>query len=585
MTDQTTVAGYLKTRLEEFGLDRLFGVAGNYTAPFLDTILEDPSSPISVTGIPNELVAGYATDGYARIKGIGAVAVTYGVGAFSLVNAVAGAFVEYVPLVVINGAPTNKEFLNLRFTGLLYSHMMADPYSNLDVFRRVTVAAERIVNAAEAPYQIDAALAACVSRGQPVYLEVLEDVWRAPCAAPRGPLPREQRSVTVSGCAAAVAATIALVRKHGEPLVWAGVEVQRAGLQDDFLRLVEGADLPFTTSVLGKSVVSEDHPLFRGVYTPTPPIEASVRKIVEKAGCLLGLGAWTTGKDVANQNILGDDTVLAQHGGVIVGPTFYPSVDLGEYIRALYEAREELKEKPYRTGKPALMRAAAPADPELTYDLFFAALGAWMRAEPSLAVVSDAGFPLLGAQALHIPGANGFVAQASWLAIGYSTAASIGVKCAMPDRRVLVVVGDGAFQETAQAVSSHAHLRQNTVVFVLANGIYGIEQRLVNPNPFRDPATRPHYRDPLLNEVYPYNDLHPWAYEKLADVFGGVGRVVGRASELAGVLDEIRTRPDDNFVVHVKLPADDTPAVVKAGLAGAGEDETENPAWPPANLF
>ena len=203
MTAETTVAGYLKTRLEELGLDRLFGVAGNYTAPFLDTILEDASSPIAITGIPNELVAGYATDGYARVKGIGAVAVTYGVGAFSLVNAVAGAFVEYVPLVVINGAPTNKEFLNLRFTGLLYSHMMADPYSNLDVFRRVTVAAERIVNAAEAPYQIDAALSACVSRGQPVYLEVLEDVWRAPCAAPVGALPRQPRSVTVSGCAAA----------------------------------------------------------------------------------------------------------------------------------------------------------------------------------------------------------------------------------------------------------------------------------------------------------------------------------------------------------------------------------------------
>lgn len=127
-----TVAGYLKQRLEELGLEKLFGVAGNYTAPFLDTILEDEASPIQIVGTPNELIAGYACDGYARIRGIGAVAVTYGVGAFSLLNAVAGAAGEQVPMVVINGAPTNKEYQNLRSTGLLYSHMTADPYSNLE---------------------------------------------------------------------------------------------------------------------------------------------------------------------------------------------------------------------------------------------------------------------------------------------------------------------------------------------------------------------------------------------------------------------------------------------------------------------
>jgi indolepyruvate decarboxylase len=87
---EATVAAYLKQRLEELGLERLFVVAGNYTAPFLDTILEDPRSPIVITGIPNEICAGYAADGYARLRGIGAVAVTYGVGAFSLLNAVAG---------------------------------------------------------------------------------------------------------------------------------------------------------------------------------------------------------------------------------------------------------------------------------------------------------------------------------------------------------------------------------------------------------------------------------------------------------------------------------------------------------------
>jgi TPP-dependent 2-oxoacid decarboxylase len=286
MTIPFTVAAYLKQRLEELGLDRLFGVAGNYTAPFLDTILEDGQSPIKIIGMPNEICAGYAADGYARIKGIGAVGVTYGVGAFSLLNATAGSSVEQAPVVVINGAPTNKEFLNQRYAGLLYSHMMTDANTN---------------------------------------------------------------------------------QKYGKPLFWAGVEIQRQGLQDRFLNLIDDTDFYFTTSVLGKSVVSEDHPRFAGVYSPS--VQNPVQKIVQDAGCLIGIGAWTTGKDVNNQDILSDSVALASHGGVIVGPQFFPSVTLGDYIDAL---RAALKQQPlsierYAPQRPELLALAAE-DSALTYD-------------------------------------------------------------------------------------------------------------------------------------------------------------------------------------------------------------------------
>jgi indolepyruvate decarboxylase len=480
--DGTTVAGYLKQRLEEAGLDRLFGVAGNYVAPFLDTILEDSLSPIIVTGVPNELCAGYAADGYARLKGIGAVTVTYGVGAFSLLNAIAGAQVEKAPIIVINGAPSNKEFQNSVFGGLLYSHMTSDPYSNLDVYRRITINAERIVNAAQAPYQIDSALSACLSQGEPVYLEVLEDVWRAPCMAPQGSLPQEQRSITHSGVDDAVKATLDMIDAKGKPLFWAGIELQRHRLQSEFLKLVEQTEFSFTTSLLGKSVVSEDHPKFLGVYNPTSP--GLMKNIVSGAGCLVGLGSWTTGKDVNNQLILADNVVLAARGGVMAGPRYFASVRLKEYLEALLIAFEQraTKIEAYAPEPPRMYSAAIlsllPA--QLRYDSFFGALNEWLQSGEDRVIISDAGFPLIGAQDLHIRQANGFVAQAAWLAIGYSTPAAIGVKCAAPDKRAVVIVGDGAFQETCQALSSYQILGQNTVVFILANGIYGIEQKLVN---------------------------------------------------------------------------------------------------------
>ncbi|WP_043390164.1 alpha-keto acid decarboxylase family protein [Archangium violaceum] len=591
MTNATrmTVAGYLKQRLEELELDRLFGVAGNYTAPFLNTILEDKQSPIAITGVPNEICAGYAADGYARLKGIGAVTVTYGVGAFSLLNAVAGSYMELAPVVVINGAPTNKEFLNERISGLVYSHMMDDPNSNLNVYRQVAVSAQRIVNANEAPSQIDAALTACITHRQPVYLEVLEDVWRAPCPAPAGMLSRQQVSITVSDVKSAVLATLNMIQERGKPLFWAGVEIQRQGLQSEFLELLERTGISFTTSVLGKSIVSEDHPGYLGVYAPEGSNSSSgsgsaeVKQLVENAGCLIGLGAWTTGKDTNNQLIQGDGVALAQHGGVTVGARFFPSVMLADYMHGLIDAvkRAPPRFTAYKPEVPKVLSAAVKAEPTLTYDSFFATLDTWLT--PENVVVSDAGFPLLGAQNLHISSANGFVAQASWLAIGYSTPAAIGVKCASPDKRVVVVVGDGAFQETCQAVSSHRYLGHDTVVFVMANGIYGIEQKLVNPNPFRTPPVV--YEDPLLNEVFPYNELHPWSYAKLAEAFGGQGRVVTTAGELSEVLAEIESRPDDNFVVEVRIPKVDIPSSARKSLANAGEDETANPSWPPGLLF
>ena len=114
MKTEMTVAGYLKSRMEELGIAYMFGVAGNYTAPLLDTIIADKDAPIKIINNSNEITAGFAADGYARVKGKpAAVYVTYSVGAFTGLNPIAGSFVEKVPILMINGAPTNKETSNL----------------------------------------------------------------------------------------------------------------------------------------------------------------------------------------------------------------------------------------------------------------------------------------------------------------------------------------------------------------------------------------------------------------------------------------------------------------------------------------
>jgi indolepyruvate decarboxylase len=598
MNPDYTVAQYLKTRLEQLGLRQMFGVAGNYTAPFLNTILADPKSPIAFSGNANEMCAGYAADGYARLTGIGALFVTYSVGAFSLLNTIAGSYTEQVSILLINGAPTNKEDSTEKNTGLLYSHTTGNMVPDIQMFRGVTVAAERITNARQAPFQIDSVLTALLTYRRPVYLEVAEDVWRASCVRPQGQLSSGADAIiTASETDSAVAATLQIISRLPKVVFWAGIELQRFGLADAFLSLLDtvnrhaqpGQEVHFVTDALSKSVFSENHRYFEGCVTMT---QSEIQTLLGPDGCLIGIGAWTTGKDTSNQNIRNSNVVLAAHQVVWAGAEFFPLIGLAGYIAKLQAAfaspsgesggsTRRLKGLRLKTRIPAPAASAGESQP-LTYDSFFATLGNWITEDNTMVV--DAGFPLVGAQSVKIPAQDGFVAQAAWLAIGYSVAAATGVKCAQPHKRVIVVIGDGAFHETCQAVSDHHAYGQNNVVFVLVNGLYGIEQEIVNPNPFRTPPID--YPDQQLDHLYPYNRLPAWRYDKVTEVFGGEGRKAGTVAELTSILKEIRATPDINFVVEVTIPTTDVPASIRSGLAtDVGEDEIQNPSWPPVNIF
>lgn len=609
-----TVATYLMSRLEELGVDRIFGVAGNYTAALLDTILEDPSTHLSISGSANEMCAGFAADAYARYRGFGATFVTYSVGAFSMLNTIAGSFVERVPVLMINGAPTNKQTSIERNVGLLYSHTTGYDLVDINMFRPITAAAERITDAVQAPYQIDSALTAMLTQQRPGYLELTEDVWRAECRAPAGSLVSGSGAIVTRPVTAdAVAATLELLTRRPKVVLWAGADLGRLGLQDEFTGLLRAINrrhaaaedrVRFVTTASSKAIISETHPLFEGCVTLGP---SEINRLVGDDGALLGIGGWTTSKDIGHENIRGPGTVLAADDGVVVGSRFFPLVALRDYIEQLTAAFEPpthaLQGVRYGAGVRRLRvpselvhRLTAPLSAEqvpgpvssgsdtssdgVTYDEFFGALGDWLTADDIL--VSDAGFPLIGAQAIPIERTRGFLAQAAWLSIGYSVPAATGVKCANPDARAVVVVGDGAFQETCQAISDHTAHGQNTVVFVLSNGLYGIEQFLVNPNPFRTP---PEPRIPVEEGPYRYNRLPEWDIVALARGFGATGQRVSTVQELQKAMAEVRVHADMNAVIEVRVPQRDLPAGLRASADGVGEDEIDNPAWPSSATF
>ncbi len=184
-----TAGRYLIRRLEQLGLKHIFGVPGDYVLKFLDLIEE---SNIDLVTTCNELNAGYAGDAYARTAGLGAVCVTYGVGGFSVYNAVAGSFAERVPLVVISGGPSLS--LRGRLHPYLLHHTIGDMNLQRDIFEKITQAAVVLSNPAQAPSQIDETLAACLRYSRPVYIEIPADMVTQASSEPRRGIRLRQNS-------------------------------------------------------------------------------------------------------------------------------------------------------------------------------------------------------------------------------------------------------------------------------------------------------------------------------------------------------------------------------------------------------
>src|SRR5690349_18469493 len=186
MHTEYTVGQYLVDRLSQLGLGHLFSIAGDYSIEWVNRYVEP--SRIEVVEEVNELNAGYAADGYARLRGIGALCVTYSAGALCAVNAIAGAFVERVPVVLINGTPDLKKTLTFQQTGFSAHHFISGSETDQQAFEHLTVATVRLDNPDTAPLLIDYALTECISQKRPVYVELLQDMIDQPCPAPVGSL-------------------------------------------------------------------------------------------------------------------------------------------------------------------------------------------------------------------------------------------------------------------------------------------------------------------------------------------------------------------------------------------------------------
>ncbi|MBI5726097.1 MAG: alpha-keto acid decarboxylase family protein [Planctomycetes bacterium] len=526
------VADYLINRLRQTGLEHVFGVAGDYVLDFMDRIV---ASPLKLIGTCNELNAGYAADGYARAKGIGCAVVTYGVGGLSIANAVAGAYAERVPMVIISGAPHSK----MRLNHVLMHHLVADYHTQLDIFGKMTAAAVMLADGASAGRQIDEALSACMAMKRPVYIELPVDVVNQPCGegpglSPAG-LPSDAQALAEAADEAA-----AMLNAAKTPAVLLGVEIKRFDLSGRTSDLLEKAGYPFAATINGKTAVAETHPHYVGVYQGGF-CPGAAHDTVESADCLLSLGAWMTDITTGGFTAHLDQSrmISANSDRVRVRHHYYDGVRLGDFVAELTRRLRPADPAGHpHTPVPYLPagKFVAQADSPMTVRRFFGRLNHFLTDE--MTVVSDTGDVMFGASELHRNEVNSYIAQDYYLSIGYSLPAALGAALARPDKRVINIIGDGAFQMTGQELSSLIRFNARAVVFVLNNQGYVIE-RLIHDGP--------------------YNEVQNWNYHRLPEAFGGgIGTLARTEGELEASLELAEKNPDKTVLIEVQVGRNDS---------------------------
>ena len=537
MSDSYTIGTFLLDRLFKLGLHHIFGIPGDYVLTLFKLIDE---SPIRHIGTTREDCAGFAADAYARIHGIGGACVTYCVGGLNMVNAVACAYAERSPVVLISGSPGLSERVNNPFL----HHMVRDFSTQRDVFEKITVASIILDDPHTAEREIDRALKALMQFKRPIYLEIPRDLVLAPVhVVSVEPLKEAVCQSDPAALKEAVAEVRGILGDSERPVILAGAEIHRFGLHDELTELVEHMNVPIATTLLGKSVIREDHPLNIGVYGGLVGRE-EILEFVEGADCLLTLGTLLTDVDDATAHAMllaAGRTVHATADSIAIKHHTYEDIRFEDFVRAL--AAGPLPLFPARALPPRDSVRFDPPGPDATVTLrnVFGYLDGLLNEKT--VVIADVGESLFAAADLRVRKSAEFLSPAYYTSMGFSVPAALGAGFADPTLRPLVLVGDGAFQMTGTELSTCIRHGQAPIVVVLNNRGYGTEREILEG---------------------PFNDIHEWQYEKICDLLGGgVGHRVGTFGELILALKAAVDDPKQIHVLNVLLASGDRSTPMK----------------------
>lgn len=498
MSEHTyTIADYLFDRVAEAGATEVFGVPGDYNLSFLDNIIA--SDKLRWVGNSNELNAGYAADGYARERRFAAMVTTFGVGELSAINATAGSFAEYAPVLHIVGAPDTK----LRDGKRRLHHSLGDGEFNhfIKMVEPVSVARAEIT-AKNAASEIDRVIRMVLTKQRPGYLLLSPDVAKLPIYPPTTKLKDSEEDITSQIALSDFKKELSQYIEGKATTLIADLMVHRLGLQTQVRALVADTQIPYATLSWGKSLLDENSERWAGVYVgePSQPV---VKDAVENAECLIKLGVNYTDTTTAGftQKIDTSRVVdIHQERSTVADKVFAP-IAMKDAIQALHEVLTsgiEIKPKPL-IGKVDLHKQQGAEDePLLQKDLWHIIASGL---EDKNIVFAEQGTAYFGMSEVRLPEGITFYGQPLWGSIGYTLPASLGAGLASPNKRSVLLIGDGSALLTIQELGVMIRERLNPVIILINNSGYTVERA-------------------IHGEKQPYNDIPYSDWQIMPKAFG-----------------------------------------------------------------
>lgn len=527
-TARISVARAIHRRLKQHGCNVLFGIPGKTC----ETLYNDAAAEqMKLCVTASDLEAGYAADAYARLKGLSAIAVTYGPGTLSMVNAIAGAYTERSPVIVINGGPSDGELDLQRTLDVRFTHSIgragsnAEALTDLAVFKAVTGHAERVTSAEQVPAALDRAIQMAITLHRPAYLEIAKTAWSGTVAPLRAPL---TFAAPPAGNETAQATSILRrLQSASKPVFLLGIEIARCGFADRVVALLDRLQVPWATTLLSKTVLAESTRGFVGVYEGQRA-SPTVKRVIDEADQIVMLGTVLGNWHRHLVDPPRDRIVRIGNGQIRIGTAAPAACNLSTLLAELqrgpwsssatiraWRDRMQLSSLSFDHRRRLARQpgSASGSDPGLTYDEIMGAVSDQLDATHTL--VTDTSLAMYQAGELDVKGRNSFLCNSVWQSIGFSMGASVGAGLALKEqgnRRPIVICGDGGFQTTVQGLSTLVRQNIRAIVLVLDNGTYGIEQHLID----EDGSYYASASEPPL----PFVTLNRWRYADLARAMG-----------------------------------------------------------------
>lgn len=518
----TTIGQYLLDSLQEHGVNHIFGVPGDYVLRF-DKLIEEHT--IEYINATRENTAGYMADAYARIKGLGAACITYGVG-INITNALAQAYTESSPVILISGAPGTDELLKS-----YRLHHLINQKSQLDIFKEVTVAQTVLDNPETAAAEIDRVLSLCLAYKKPVYIELPRNMVdkKIKTRKKEKPHPQSCNKTLLKQINHTLQDVLARSKK---PVLWVGHEITRFSLSQEVLSFAEKYQIPIVSSLLGKTVISEYHPLFVGLYQGKMS-RPDILKFVENCDCLIALGVLLSDMDtgIFTAKLNQEMQIIASEESLKINGQQH-EISLSEIVQQLNRIKLSQAfayKVPQRT-----LETYESKNKKITADAVFNIIQKHL--DKNSVVVTDIGDCLFGGSELVL-NQNSFFACSFFGTLGFAVPGAIGAQIAAPDKRVIGIVGDGAFQMTCTELSTAVRYGLDPIIILLNNQGYGTER-------------------PLLDGSY--NDIVNWNYTALTTMLGGgIGVKIDTEKQFDKALETALSQRKTFYLIEVPIDKTD----------------------------